>query len=479
MLGFTGVFGPKGSVPFEYPHLSLPSDHPASIQFSAWLHAFNSGDRKTLLDYHIDSNFPYSVMDLNIENELIFARITGGFHVAEIESTSSPSTVIVLLKEKDLGRYARASMDVDNSKSGYPVTKFQLNLTHTPLKFIPKDDPRRPKYEKALQPLSSELRRKLVESLTGVLREQYVNPEVGDEIIQALEHHLKSGDYDNYEDSEEFAVRLSDDMAVAGNDKHMFIGFIEPFSEDENPNRRPDIEDNHGFEPITFDTTSIHGRTIATLPIESFVESSKKKVRAAISKILSSVADADALIVDLRSNHGGDPETIAFMLSYLLDSGPIHTLDFVDKNGKVQDSSFTVAGKKLPKDAKRFGGSKPLYVLTTKDTFSGGEDMAYNLHAFKRATAIVGEGNESTAGAANPVTKSRFICRREFGKQWWVVGVPDLKPVSKVTGTNWEGKGVRSDVVAGEGVWKGVEDAREVAIRLVRGVLEPEVKKEL
>ena len=42
-----------------------------------------------------------------------------------------------------------------------------------------------------------------------------------------------------------------------------------------------------------------------------------------------------------------------------------------------------------------------------------------------------------------------------------------------------EGKGVRSDVVAGKGVWKGVEDAREVAIRLAREVLEPEVKKEL
>lgn len=172
------------------------------------------------------------------------------------------------------------------------------------------------------------------------------------------------------------------------------------------------------------------------------------------------------MIIDLRSNGGGSPDTVAFIESYILDGAPLHLLDFVDASGKIDKSLSTIAEKELPAGTRRFGGHKPLYVLTSKATISGGEDMAYNLQAFKRATAIIGEGNEATAGAANPITNARFICEEEFGKHWWIVGVPNLKPVHAITGTNWEGVGVKSDVVAGKGEWEGITDAQEVARRL-------------
>ena len=41
---------------------------------------------------------------------------------------------------------------------------------------------------------------------------------------------------------------------------------------------------------------------------------------------------------------------------------------------------------------------KPVYVLTSKRTFSGAEEFTYNLKNLKRAT-IVGE---TTGGGANP-----------------------------------------------------------------------------
>lgn len=46
---------------------SLPSDYPASIRFSAWLAAFNTGDKAVLAAYHTDSIFPYSVASRNIK----------------------------------------------------------------------------------------------------------------------------------------------------------------------------------------------------------------------------------------------------------------------------------------------------------------------------------------------------------------------------------------------------------------------------
>lgn len=268
----------------------------------------------------------------------------------------------------------------------------------------------------------------------------------------------------------------------------MFIRFIEPHylkvhknKDDKKPDVRGCIEEaeeaDHSFGTITFDSDSVPGKTIATLPINGFAQSIEKfwgpwkEVRAVIGQKLSSVADADALIVDLRQNHGGQPETVGFMLSSLLDGGPRHVLDFVDRHGAIEKSISTLAIDELPASTKPFGGTKPLYVLTTENTVSGGEDMAYTLQAFKRAIAVIGEGNEKTKGAANHITRPHHLCEKEFGEQWWVGSIPNMKPVHPVTGSNWEGVGVKSDIVAGMGEWEGVEDAKEVATRLAVKIL--------
>jgi hypothetical protein len=44
----------------ELSYTSLSLNHPASVQFTAWLVAFNTGDEKTLLEYHSGPDFPYS-----------------------------------------------------------------------------------------------------------------------------------------------------------------------------------------------------------------------------------------------------------------------------------------------------------------------------------------------------------------------------------------------------------------------------------
>lgn len=265
------------------------------------------------------------------------------------------------------------------------------------------------------------------------------------------------------------------------------VAFIEPWprgkegdNDDKPKNHLEDLRRmDFGFGPVSFDTDSVPGRTIATLPIIGFVPSAEEfvadwqEIRAAIGDKLSIIADADALLIDLRQNRGGDPHTVAFMLSYLLDHGPHHLHDFVDSSGVVQESFSTLPVDELPSGTRRFGGTEPLFVLTTNETMFGAEYMAYSLQSFKRANAIIGEGNEATAGAANDINP-RFICEEEFGKGWWLVVVPSLKPIHEATGSNWEGIGVKSDVVAGRDEWEGVNDAKEVARRLAMQALRPE-----
>jgi C-terminal processing protease CtpA/Prc len=158
-------------------------------------------------------------------------------------------------------------------------------------------------------------------------------------------------------------------------------------------------------------------------------------------------------------------------MSYLLDGGPLHLLNFVDRTGGVQESFSTLPIDELPAGTRAFGGTKPLFVLTTENTISGGEDMAYGLQAFKRASHVIGQGNETTAGAANPITEPNFLCEEEFGGGWWLAAIPTLKPVHAATGTNWEGIGVKSDIIVGKGEWEGIDDAKEVATQLAAKVL--------
>jgi hypothetical protein len=222
ILSLAGIFGPQFANATNSLFPSLPSDHPASIQCSAWLAAFNTANRETLATYHNDSTFPYSVASRDIrgvERELGLAQMTGGFSVADIESISSPSSVVVVLKEKNRPQYARMAMLVDVSKPNYPVTNFEIRPIITPIKFIPNDDPRRPQYEKALRPLNPLRRRMVVDGINRVLVEQYVNPELTQKIVNALNVHYESGDYDSLEDSEKFAQRLTEDLHAASHSK--------------------------------------------------------------------------------------------------------------------------------------------------------------------------------------------------------------------------------------------------------------------
>jgi C-terminal processing protease CtpA/Prc len=145
---------------------------------------------------------------------------------------------------------------------------------------------------------------------------------------------------------------------------------------------------------------------------------------------MSFVANSDALIVDLRDNGGGDPKMVQYLCSYLF-SKPTHINDLWErKSGKTEEywTSATVPGK-------RFGDDKPVFVLTSKRTFSGAEEYTYDVKNQKRATVV----GETTGGGAHPVSGHR-------ADEHFMIGVPGARAINPVTHTNWEGTGVEPDV---------------------------------
>jgi C-terminal processing protease CtpA/Prc len=124
------------------------------------------------------------------------------------------------------------------------------------------------------------------------------------------------------------------------------------------------------------------------------------------------------------------PESVALFVSHLVGDEPVHLQDLVARDGSVV-SSYTSpsVSPKLPADV-------PVVALTSARTFSGGEELAYDLQSLRRATII----GETTGGGAHP--REAFDLTPHLQ-----LHVPMARSVNAVTGTNWEGTGVVPDVV--------------------------------
>jgi C-terminal processing protease CtpA/Prc len=185
---------------------------------------------------------------------------------------------------------------------------------------------------------------------------------------------------------------------------------------------------------------------VGYVEIRSFAYSARA-IADAVAKEMSAVADADALIIDIRRNGGGAPEAVSLISSYLFGEQPVHLNSLYFRPDNTTEDFYTlrsVAGK-------RFGPDKPVYVLTSKATFSAAEEFAYNLQSRKRAT-IVGE---TSGGGAHPGGT------QQVGEGFWVF-VPAGRAINPITRTNWEGVGVIPEVPV------PADSALTTALRLAR-----------
>ncbi len=105
---------------------------------------------------------------------------------------------------------------------------------------------------------------------------------------------------------------------------------------------------------------------------------------------------------------------------------------------------------------RHFGGKKPLFILTSKSTFSAAEALAYDLQALKRAV-IVGE---RTGGGAHPYEYRRI-------HPHFALDLPEGKSINPITGDNWQGVGVKPDVEvpADQALKRALELARAAITR--------------
>ena len=283
------------------------------------------------------------------------------------------------------------------------------------------------------KPLDAAERKAVVEGVAEKVKANYVFPEVGKRMAADVRARLENKEYDAITGGEELAEVLTKHLREICKDKHLRVRhFPEPLPKDVGRGPSPDQQKrmreqaalrNFGFRKVE----RLGAGGVGLLDLEGFMPAEVVGETAAAA--MTFLANSEAVIVDLRQNGGGSPETVVLLCSYFFDQ-PTHLNDIYTRSTDRTRQYWTHPS--LP--GKRLTG-KDVYVLTSERTFSGAEEFAYNLQSQKRAT-IVGE---TTGGGAHPTRGFRVGDRFGFG-------VPFARSINPVTKTNWEGTGVKPDV---------------------------------
>lgn len=306
------------------------------------------------------------------------------------------------------------------------------------------------------RPLEAATRKEILNKLAERIVALYVFPEKGETIARSLRERLERGEYDKITSSRELAEAVTRDLQEVSGDKHMQLSYNpEPPPPPEDPEARKARREallaelrtnNHFFEKVE----RLSGN-VGYLDLRYFIDSSLGGDTAVAA--MNFLADTDALILDLRENHGGEPSMVAFLASYLFGAKPVQLSGLEFREGGRSVQSWTLPY--VP--GRRYGEKKPVYILTSGETFSAAEAFAYDLRSRGRAVLV----GETTQGGAHFVEQ---IPLDDHFLAW----IPLGRAVSPVTGTNWEGIGVKPDVAVPAAEAK--TRAHEEALRRLRGV---------
>jgi len=185
--------------------------------------------------------------------------------------------------------------------------------------------------------------RALVTSAAQLVRQLYVFPDVGQQLGELLEANANGGRYDDAGRPNGLADAVTHDLQSINGDRHLRLRY--------EADEIPDLPSDEMLLAMltkqaraSLDGVAEIGRhepNVAHLELGPVLYP-PAIAGESIAAAMTVVADADALILDLRGTRGGDPTTVALVCSYLFDE-PTHLLDFYERETDTIAQSWTVA----------------------------------------------------------------------------------------------------------------------------------------
>jgi C-terminal processing protease CtpA/Prc len=279
--------------------------------------------------------------------------------------------------------------------------------------------------------ITASMRLSTIQAVLNIISESYVFPEVAKEIRASILKKIKQKEYDHITSAAALCEVVTLHLQEVSQDKHLGLKYsYQPMHPKDIPSNQSD-EDRRAYLSLFnfgFDKVERLPGNIGYLKFLKFFEP-KIAGEVAISA-MNFLANTSAMVIDLRDNTGGSPAMVALISSYFFDEEHVHLNDIYWRIENKTEQYWTlpyVPGKKYV--------DKEVYILTSQRTFSGAEEFAYNLKNLKRATII----GETTRGGAHP--GGFKLVNKHFS-----VNVPSGRAINPITGTNWEGIGVKPDI---------------------------------
>ncbi|HRK70709.1 MAG TPA: S41 family peptidase [Micropepsaceae bacterium] len=271
-----------------------------------------------------------------------------------------------------------------------------------------------------------------IEKLATSLASTYTDAAKAEELAARVRARHAEGAYAGL-NIIDLAELLTADMRGVVNDKHMAVRAVPPgmtggADAPEVPQEIVEaaMRERMGFRNYEIINVQRLDGNIGYLEIRGFPQASPE-LRARYAAAFELLKDTDGLIIDVRRNGGGDPNAVALLMSFLVE-GRVHINSFIYRDAS-QNEEFWSDESAGPK----YG--KPVAVLISAYTFSGGEEFAYDVQSLQRGRLF----GRTTGGGANPVSGIDLI-------DGLVARIPFASARNPITGANWEGVGVKPEV---------------------------------
>jgi hypothetical protein len=272
----------------------------------------------------------------------------------------------------------------------------------------------------------------VVLSLAQVLRERFAFRERGAAAAREIEAMQQRGEFRGARTAADLKTLIESRVAPLVNDRHFRIRYMGPeiiagFTEGPpSPEELAAFHEEMRLRGSEIPDVRWLAGNVGYLRITRFMDAPPMTEKLAAA--MGMLADTGALIIDVRGAPGGEPAGVAAVIGHLVDR-PTPTVHVFDPAGLLEEPNF-VAQPRTPGFTDR-----PVYVLIDRKTGSGAEEFAYDLQAMGRATLV----GQTTWGGATPGGYRPLA-------EGFAAFIPMHIVTNTVTGTNWEGVGVKPDV---------------------------------
>ena len=247
--------------------------------------------------------------------------------------------------------------------------------------------------------LNAEIRRQVIEGLLRQLNNVYIFPDIAKKMESSVRARQARNEFDAITSGSELARVLTEDLRYVHDDNHLSVEYFSAASpyDSKKPPSEADIRlfrEAGRMRNYEYSRVEILDGGVGLLQVNGFYP--EEWARDTIAAAMSFLSNCDAIILDLRQNHGGAGATL--LCSYFFDEA-VHLCDTYNREENTTRQDWTypiVPGKKL--------ADKALFILTSHETISSPEELARDLQGLKRAVVV----GERTHGGANPTTMFRL-----------------------------------------------------------------------